>query len=194
MDRLQILIVGLTITLVSCGQQGGERLVKTDKGFQEFFQNGFIKTEFIKKNDSLEDKYFYNPYDSGQIDSLYQFKLFYDTMLPWKQYIYNQDQINRELNLAKVALDSGEFIKFKLLKPRYDIISIYLRKNEINRLRDTTYWGPLKPSTLRQFFLRVPSDSILTGFVMDWGFWSKTDTIGSIGLQHNRFLKFEIAD
>jgi hypothetical protein len=194
MNRLRSLITGLAITLVSCGQQSQETIVKTDTGFQEFFNNGFIKTQVIRKSDSLEDKYFYNRYDSGHIDSLYRFKLFYDTMLPWQQYIYSPNQVNKELSLEKITLDSGDYIRFHLLKPKYDIIAIHLRKNQIDRLNDTTYQGSLRPLRPQQFYLRNPHDSLLNGFVIDWGFWSKTDTVGSIALQHNRYLKFEIRD
>jgi hypothetical protein len=115
-------------------------------------------------------------------------------MLPWQQYIYSPSQVNKELSLEKITLDSGDYIRFHLLKPKYDIIAIHLRKNQIDRLNDTTYQGPLRPLKPQQFYLRNPHDSLLNGFVIDWGFWSKTDTVGSIALQHNRYLKFEIRD
>jgi hypothetical protein len=186
----QAILFGLLIILSSCGQSPKDNIIKTDKGFQEFYDNGFIKTELIKKADSLEDKYFYNLYDSGLLDSLYQFKLYYDTMVAWRQYIYNTDRIKEELTFESITLDSGDYIKFRLIKPHYDIISLYLRKNNKDKTQDTTLWGQLSSTTPRQFYLADKGDSVLTGFVIDWGVWSKSDTVGTYGIQINRYLKF----
>lgn len=191
--RLQTLIIGLVITLISCDSQTNTR-ISTENGYQEYFDNGFIKIDCIKKTASLEDKYFYNRYDSGLIDSLYQFRLFYDTIVPWKQYIYNSEQLAREIKIDRIQLDSGDFIKFELLNPRYDYISLHLRKNQTDRLSDTVYHNLPTLENPRHVLLRDPRDSTLTGFIFDWGIWSKTDTIGSIGTQVIRFLKFEIKD
>ena len=153
-----------------------------------FYGNGFIRSEILKEGDSVNSKYFYNYYDSGFLDSLYKFKQFGDTLLPFQQYIYNNEAVDDELAVKTIKSDSGAFIQFNLLKPKGEWISVYFRN--YNYKNDSLIEGEPKPLT--SMTIKNPGDSVIIGFAYDKGIYLKTDTVGSIGHFFIRYLKFKI--
>jgi hypothetical protein len=109
-------------------------------------------------------------------------------MVPWQQYIYDRTAVKEELAIQRLTLDSGDFVSFKLLKPRYYWMAVYvIRPN----LGDTILRVP-DLAEYREYYLEIPPDSAIGGFVIDCGIWETSDSVGTIGLQVDRYLMFNL--
>ncbi len=186
MRRILLLILVFLSSCSNYKKDGHEQT--SEKQPREFFDNGFIKSEVLLENDTIREKYFYNYYDSGSIDSLYKFRQFGDTLLPFQQYIYNPDIVSKEIRIENIESDTGNLSKFTLQKPRGEWIAIYLQS--VNDKKDSLIQGETKPSN--SIVIKNSRDSVILGFVIDRGIYLKTDTAGSIGHFFERYLKFRI--
>lgn len=175
------LILFSLITTVSCS---GTSEQENSVGLSNFHLNGNIQFNKQYVSDSIYTITYYNEVDSGRVDSVYQFELFNTNFIPTNQTIYSTEQINAELSISR----TDSTIEFRLLNPRYDYIAA-----NILRPFDSTFWGPNEVTEIRILSLPITELEIV-GYIQDWGIYSESDSIGTIGRQVNRILPITIQE
>lgn len=175
----------VSLSLFSCHRRVESEQKSPDQ--REFYENGNIRRQVIILSDTTTRSVFYNKYDSGKVDSSYNYRRFQDVYVPWEQFIDDQKKVMEELDISIENLDSGTYVKFLLLRPQGEWLSIWHRSG----LKDTTYRGTLTETWPRQIYVKNNLDSVMDGYAIDWRVWSKTDT-STTGLQYSRYLKFTI--
>lgn len=190
--RLPTIVFPLIVVFfVSCRHSHDKNVDEPVNDSITYFDNGNPKTYKKIRRDSIFDVMYYRENENGVLDSMYRFKPFQDTLLAHEQYIYNDNKSKEELNINRIETDSGQYFEFTLTRPHGEWIALYIKRNNENWKKDTLIWGEFKTSTPRQIFQKDLGDSILSGYVMDWGIFTRADTVGTIGHHVKRFVKFD---
>lgn len=188
---LTIVFALLVAFFVSCKQSHDKHVNEPGNDSISYFDNGNPKTYKKIRSDSIFDVMYYTQNAYGVLDSMYRYKPFQDTLLAHEQYIYNDRKSKEELNIIRIETDSGRYFEFTLKRPHGEWIALFIKRNNENYKKDTLIWGEFKTSTPRQIFQKDLGDSILSGYVMDWGIFTRADTVGAIGHHVKRFVKFD---
>ncbi len=157
----------------------------------EFYENGWIKSEIVSRTDSTERIAYYNRLDSGNIDSIYHYQVFQDTLLPFYQMIFNDPSTKDNLTIDESS-ENGYRLDIELRNARGDWIYLNFLNEEGKGIK--TVHGSMdtnhdEPRTISFTDSIRTSNNIIIG---DWWIWIKPQ--GKVGRQLERQIFIDLDD